>query len=167
MTEYKILHAVLSDSTGAQWGALFFLTFSIVLGVLTYGAVIRIVSMGKMNEGRRAGRGAGIALGLIVAIGTFSAFYATSIAGFYDLRVQGDQVVLHYILPERYVTRSAVDLLKVEEEPAFKSNWRLVVHDVNGEVYQSALAGRQDVQQAYALLGPVVEPEAMLHLHRP
>jgi hypothetical protein len=71
------------------------------------------------------------------------------------------RVVLPYLHPERYVTRSAVNLLKVEQEPAFKSRWRLVVHDVDGEVYQSALGSQQDVQRAYALLDPVIEPEAL------
>ena len=152
---------ILGDPTGALWGTLLCLAFSVALGVLSYGVIVRLASMGSMDGGGRAGRGAGIVFGVVMSCAAFVAFYASSVAGFYDFHLDGDRVVLHYLFPERYVTRTAVNLLKVEQEPAFKSRWRLAVHDVDGEVYQSALASQQDVQRAYALLNPVIDPESL------
>lgn len=107
-----------------------------------------------------ARRRAGLVLAGITALSLFVVCYASSLAGFYDVQVRDDQVVLHYLFPERYVTRLAVNVLKVEEEPAFQSKWRLVVQDVDGGVYQSALSSRQEVEQALIVLQPVIEPDA-------
>jgi len=152
---------MLSDTAGALWAALLFFAFSLMLGYLVYATVRWVASRGSIAEGRRAGRSVGVVLGVVIGLGVFLVCYASSLAGFYDLQLRGDHVVLHYLFPERYVTRLAVNLLKVEKEPAFKSRWRLVVHDVDGAVYQSTLSSQQDVQKAYALLDPVIEPEAL------
>jgi hypothetical protein len=160
--ERTVFHVILSDTTGALWGAVLFFAFSLGVGCLTYGLARRLACMGSLNEKRDVGRGTAMVLGALIGAGAFVAFYASSLAGFYDLEVSGDHVVLHYLFPERYVTRPAVNLLKAEQEPAFKSRWRLVVHDVDGAVYQSALSSQQEVQKALALLHPVIESDTLV-----
>jgi hypothetical protein len=159
--ERTVLHVVLGDATGAMWGALFFLALSLGLGYAVWAIVKRLACMGSLGESRVAGDGVGIALGVLISLGVFMMFYASSLSGFYDLQLRGDQVVLHYLFPDRYVTRSTFNLVKVEKEPAFKSQWRLVVHDVDGGVYQSTPGSLQDVQGAWTLLQPMIEPEAL------
>jgi len=159
--ERKIFHIVLGDSTGAMWGAIVMVAFSLGLGFLTYAIMKRLASMGGAEITPTTGRVRGIVSGTTIAMGVFIGFYASSLAGFYDLQVRGDQVVLHYLFPDRYVTQLAVNVLKVDKEPAFKSKWRLVVHDVDGAVYQSALSSQQDVQRALTALQPVIEPDAL------
>lgn len=154
------VHVVLSDSVGATWGVLLLSAISVGLGFLVYVLLKRLASRGATGKDANAGRRAGLVLGGITALGIFAVFYASSLAGFYDLQVRDDQVVLHYLFPERYVTRLAANVLKVEQEPAFQSKWRLVVHDVDGGVYQSALSSRQEVEQALTVLQPVVEPDS-------
>ncbi|WP_455377748.1 hypothetical protein [Petrachloros mirabilis] len=111
---------------------------------------------GNAENGRRSG----VVFGTLMSLVTLLVFYASSLTGFYDLQVRGDHIVLHYLFPERYVTYQAMNVLKVDKEPAFKSNWRLVVHDIDGGVYQSALSTQQDVQQALTALKPVMDPES-------
>jgi len=137
------------------------LAFSLGLGFLTYGVVKRLASMGAVEKTPRTGRVQGMVCGAMLALGVFVGFYASSLAGFYDLQVRGDRVVLHYLFPDRYVTQLAVNVLKVEKEPAFTSKWRLIVHDVDGAVYQSVLSSQQEVQQALTALQPVIEPDAL------
>jgi len=157
-----VLHVVLGDSTGALWGVVLLLAVSLGLGLLTYGMVKRLAltSEGAAQTTARTGRSAGIACGVMAALVVFVGLYVPSLAGFYDLQVRGDQVMLHYLFPARYVTQLAVNVLKVDKEPAFPSKWRLVVQDVDGAVYQSALTGQQEVQQALSALQPVIEPDA-------
>ena len=156
-----VLHVVLGDSTGALWGVVLLLAVSLGLGLLTYGFVQRLAStsQGAAQTTVRTGRSAGIACGVMAALVVFVGLYVPSLAGFYDLQVRGDQVMLHYLFPERYVTQLAVNVLKVDKEPAFPSKWRLVVQDVDGAVYQSALTSQQEVQQALTALQPVIEPD--------
>ena len=142
-----------------MWGAWLFLAISLCLGYLTYLLIKRLTTSRSSAGNEISGRGAGIVFGGGVAFGMFVAFYASSLAGFYDLQIRGDHVVLHYLFPDRYVTRPAMNLLKADKEPAFKSKWRLIVHDIDGGVYQSALSSQRDVQLALNALQPVLDPE--------
>lgn len=157
-----VLHVALGDSSEALWGVVLLSAFSVTLGFVTYAIVKRLASssQGATQTTPKTGRSAGIAFGVMTALGVFVGLYVPSLAGFYDLQVRGDQVMLHYLFPERYVTQLAVNVLKVDKEPAFSSKWRLVVQDVDGAVYQSALTSQQEVQQALRALEPVIEPEA-------
>ena len=158
--ERTVLHVVLSDSTKAVWGAMLFLACSVGVGLLTYVVVRRFASMRCREGNAENGRRSGVVFGTLMSLVTLLVFYASSLTGFYDLQVRGDHIVLHYLFPERYVTYQAMNVLKVDKEPAFKSNWRLVVHDIDGGVYQSALSTQQDVQQALTALKPVMDPES-------
>lgn len=158
--ERTVLHVVLSDSTKAVWGALLFLACSVGVGLLTYVVVRRFASMRCKDGNPENGRRSGVVFGILMSLVTVLVFYASSLTGFYDLQVRGDHIVLHYLFPERYVTHQAMNVLKVDKEPAFKSNWRLVVHDIDGGVYQSALSTQQDVQRALSALKPVMDPES-------
>lgn len=158
--ERTVLHVVLSDATKAVWGALLFLACSVGVGLLTYVVVRRLASMKAEQAIPGNGRSSAAVFGAITSLVTLVVLYASSLTGFYDLQVRGDHIVLHYLFPERYVTYQAMNILKVDKEPAFKSKWRLVVHDIDGGVYQSALSTQQDVQQALIALKPVMEPES-------
>lgn len=77
----------------------------------------------------------------------FAAFYLTSLSGFSKLDYRTAQLTIHYILPERTVVLPFIEVMNVQEESAFKGQWRLLTTDTSG-TYESALASQTDVHRA-------------------
>jgi amino acid transporter len=136
------------DPTGWMVGGLFFGFFSLVLGGLVYEVSFRLASMGSLDEPRQASRRPSVVLGCLMAMGTFSALYVTSLSGFSQLEFRNGHLTIHYMLPERTVVLPFIEVMHVQEEPAFKGQWRLVLTTETSGTYESALASQSDVHKA-------------------
>ena len=82
----------------------------------------------------------------------FAAFYFASLRGFPQLDYRTGQLTIHYMLPERTVVLPFIEVMNVQEVPAFKGQWRLVVVTDTSGIYESALSSQADVNRAAELL---------------
>ena len=94
---------------------------------------------------------------LACAAGPAALLYASSLSGFYDVEVSGDQWRLRYLLPSSVVTLAAEDVKAVEAVPAYRGTWTLHIVTPDGR-YQSATADRAAVTQARAQLNEQRSP---------
>lgn len=136
------------DPTGWMVGCLFFGLLSLALGGLVYGISFRLASKGSLDEPRQASRRPSVVLACLLAMGIFSAFYITSLSGFSQLDFREGHLRIQYILPEHTVMVPFIEVMDVQEEPAFKGQWRLVLTTETSEKYESALASKSDVRKA-------------------
>jgi hypothetical protein len=136
------------DPTGWMVGCLFFGLFSLGLGVLVNGVSFRLACMGSLDEPRQASRRLSVVLGCLMAMGIFSALYVTSLSGFSQLEFRNGHLTIQYILPERTVELPFIEVMNVQEEPAFKGQWRLVLTTETSGTYESALASQSAVHKA-------------------
>ena len=148
MTDHQPLSWSFGDSMGWAIACGFFLFFSTAVGWLVYSLSYRLLSMGSLDQGQRASRRPGVILGMLVALVIFAAFYLTSLSGFSQLEYRGGQLTIQYILPERTVILPFIEVMNVQEEPAFKDRWRLVLTTDTSGTYESALASQIDVRRA-------------------
>jgi hypothetical protein len=145
-------HATLSwsfgDPTGWSVACVLFLLWSGVVGVGVYSISYRLLTMGCLDQEQRPSRRASVLLGTVIGLGIFSALYFTSLSGFSQLDLEGSQLTIHYILPERTTVLAFSEVINVQEEPAYKGRWRLVLSTETSEIYESALASPADVRKA-------------------
>jgi len=83
-----------------------------------------------------------------MAMGIFSTLYVTSLSGFSQIEFRNGHLTIHYRLPERTVVMPFIEVMHVQEEPAFKGQWRLVLTTETRGTYESALASQSDVHKA-------------------
>jgi len=136
------------DQAGWMIGAGVFGVLSLALGWAVYGVSYRLLAMGSLGQPVSASRRGSVALGLIAGAGIFAMLAMTSLNGFAQLMLQNDTLTIQYRWIGQTVVLPFIEVMNVQEEPALKGQWRLVVvTDTNG-IYESALASRTDVQQA-------------------
>ena len=136
------------DPIGWIVGCLVFGPFSLILGAGVYGISFRLVRMGSLDESRQASRRPSVVLGCLMAIGIFSALYVTSLSGFSQLEFRNGHLTIQYMLPERTMVLPFIEVMRVQEEPAFKGQWRLVLTTETKGTYESVLASQMDVHEA-------------------
>ena len=151
------------DPTGWMVACLFFGLLSIGFGWLVYGISYRLVSMGSLDERGQATGRTSIILGCLFAVGIFSALYFTSLSGFSKLDFRDGHLTVRYILPERIIVLPFIEVMNVQEEPAFKGQWRLVLTTDTSGSYESALASRADVYRAGEFLRQQMAQPYSLH----
>jgi len=151
------------DPTGWMVGGLFFGFFSLVLGGLVYEVSFRLVCMGSLDEPRQASRRLSVVLGCLMAMGIFFALYVTSLSGFSQLEFRNGHLTLHYLLPERTVVLPFIEVMHVQEEPAFKGQWRLVLNTGTSGAYESAMASQSAVHKAGEFLRQQMGQPYSLH----
>src|SRR5262245_2145841 len=125
--EAEIMSWSFGDPTGWMIGCLFFAFLSIALGGLVYGVCFRLTIMGSLDEPHQPSRHPSVVLGCLMTAGIFSALYFTSLSGFSQLEFRDRHLTFHYMLPERTEALPLIDVINVQEEPAFKGQWRLVL----------------------------------------
>jgi hypothetical protein len=160
-------HATLSwsfgDPTGWMIACILFLLWSGVIGLGVYGLSHRLLSMGSLDQEQRASRQPSVILGTVIAIAMFSALYFTSLSGFSQLDLRNDQLTFRYILPERTTVLAFSEVATVQEEPAYKGRWRLVLTTETSGTYESALASHADVRRAGDFLRERMAQPSSLH----
>jgi hypothetical protein len=149
-------HATLSwsfgDPTGWSVACVLFLLWSGVVGVGVYSISYRFLNMGSLDQEQRPSRRTSVLLGTVIGVGIFSALYFTSLNGFSHLDLEGGQLTIRYILPERTTVLAFDEVINVQEEPAYKGRWRLVLSTETSGTYESALASPADVRKAVDFL---------------
>jgi len=140
------------DPTGWTSACIVFLVISCVIEVGISSLSYRLLCMGSLGEGQAVGRRFSFALGFLCAVGIFSAVYLSSLTGFVTLEFHDGQIVLEYILPKRTVVLPVTEVFHIQEEPAYKGRWRLVLSTEPSETYDSALASGAEVHRAGAWL---------------
>lgn len=113
-----------------------------------YGLSYRLLSMGSLDQGQRASHRPCVVLGGLTAFIIFAGFSLTSLSGFSKLDYNTGQLTIHYILPERTVVLPFIEVMNVQEEPAFKGRWRLVLTTDTSGMYESVLASSDEVRHA-------------------
>jgi hypothetical protein len=143
--------------SGSTFALVFFLLICGTMGVLIYALLahprFRRVEARQLGKSFRSvamlfGGGIGLALFLLV--------YFTSINGFYRLKVDGEEIRLHYILPSRTYTLSRDEITELERAYGNRSSWRLRIRTRNGKHYESAQAGAREVDAAREQLEPLL-----------
>lgn len=147
---------VFGDTTGALVGAGVFLLISAGIGAGFFMATRRLPAMGSLDPGQPPSK-ISVLLGLGVGVCLFLILFESSIAGFRSLEVQGERLTLRYDLPPQMVIYPAIHMSKVDRVPAFKGQWRLMVEDIDGARYYSALADRRVVEKAWTALHPLID----------
>jgi hypothetical protein len=149
-------HATLSwsfgDPTGWSVACVLFLLWSGVVGVGVYSISYRFLNMGSLDQEQRPSRRTSVLLGTVMGLGIFSALYFTSLNGFSHLDLEDGQLTIRYILPERTTVLAFGEVINVQEEPAYKGRWRLVLSTETSGTYESALASPADVRKAVDFL---------------
>jgi len=145
-------HATLSwsfgDPTGWTVACVLFLLWSAVVGVGFYSISYRLARMGSLDQEQRPSRRVSVILGVVAGLAVFSALYLTSLRGFSQLDFRNGQLTVRYILPERTTVLPFHEVISVQEEPAYKGRWRLVLTTDSTVIYESALAFRTEVHKA-------------------
>jgi hypothetical protein len=148
MMDIQPLSWSFGDPMGWAIGCGFFLFISTAIGGVVYGLSYRLLSMGSLDQGQRASHRPCVVLGGLAALMIFAAFYLTSLSGFSQLDYRAGQLTIHYMLPERTVVLPVIEVMNVQEEPAFKGQWRLVLITDTSGTYERALTSQADVHQA-------------------
>jgi hypothetical protein len=136
------------DPIGWMVGCLVFGLFSLILGGGVYGISFRLARMGSLDESRQASRRPSVVLGCLMAIGIFSALYVTSLSGFSQLEFRNGHLTIQYRMPERTIVLPFIEVMRVQEEPGFKGQWRLVLTTETSGTYECVSASRTDVHNA-------------------
>jgi hypothetical protein len=151
------------DPTGWMIGCGFFLILSIGIGWLIYGISYRLLAMGSLDLRNQVPHWPSACLGSLIALGIFAMLYASSLSGFSQLDYRHGQLTVHYLLPERIVVLPFIEVMNIQDEPAFKGQWRLVIVTDTSGIYESALASRDDVRQAAEWLRrEMQQPDAII-----
>lgn len=145
-------HATLSwsfgDPTGWTIACVLFLLWSGVVGVGFYSISYRLLTMGSLDQKQLPSRRVSVILGTVIGLTVFSALYFASLSGFSQLDLYNDQLTFRYILPERTTSLPFHEVVNVQEEPAYKGRWRLILTTESSGTYESALAFRTEVHRA-------------------
>lgn len=135
------------DPTGWTIACILFVLWSGVVGWGVHSISYRLLNMGSLDQKQKASRRTSVTLGALVAFAIFSALYFTSLNGFSQLDLRNGQLTFRYMLPERTMVLPFSEVMIVQEEPAFKGRWRLVLTTDTNETYESALTSRTDVRR--------------------
>ena len=146
--EHATLTWSFGDPTGWTVACVLFLLWSGVIGAGFYSISYRLIRMGSLDQVQRPSPRISVILGVAVALTVFAALYFTSLSGFSQLDLRNGQLTVRYILPERATTLPFHEVISVEEEPAYKGRWRLILTTESSGTYESALAFRTEVHKA-------------------
>jgi hypothetical protein len=146
--EHAIQSWAFGDPTGWTIACALFLLWAGVVGLGVYGISYRLLAMGSLDQEQTASRQTSVVLGILLALAIFFALYVTSLSGFSQLDLRDGQLTFRYILPERTMVLPFSEVISVQEEPAYKGQWRLVLTTETSGTYESALATRTDVRRA-------------------
>jgi hypothetical protein len=117
-----------------------------------FGILFAFLGWGCAREIRQRypqlGRWKAAVPGLLLFLGPVALIYWSSLDGFYEAAVEGDELQLHYLLPGFEDAMPLSEVSRVEAEPAFKTRWRLHITRSTGERYESAPWNRQAVRES-------------------
>jgi len=144
---------IFGSVTGWTFAFVLFAGITAFIGFAFYRVTFEGLTRSFFYGCRRAPAHALAALiGLFAAVVLFAMVHDSSLDGFHEAAISGDEVELTYILPERSVKIPLADLCEASEDPTFKGKWRLRVATKEGERYESANTGYRSVHEAFLSL---------------
>jgi hypothetical protein len=142
----------IGDDTGWMIGGGFFLVFSLAIGWAAYAVSSRFLAMRSLDQSVPSTRRGSVVLGVIIGGGVLVMLAMTSLSEFAKLMIQNGALTMQYRWTGQAVILPFTEVMSIQEEPAFKGRWRLVVvTDTNG-TYESALSSQADVHRTAEIL---------------
>ena len=117
--------------------------FGVLFAFLGWGCAHEI---GQRNPRLRRWKAA--VPGLLLFLCPMALIYWSSLDGFYEAYVQGEELRLLYLLPGFEDAMPLSEVSGVEAEPAFKTRWRLHITRSTGKRYESATWQRDAVRRS-------------------
>jgi hypothetical protein len=92
-----------------------------------------------------------LTIGAGIFILVFLSVYFGSLDGFYqmDVRKNGEEILLGYILPRRTLILTRKEIAEVKRVPSFKGRRQLVLYSSSGTPFASARAAYPEVRRAF------------------
>jgi hypothetical protein len=134
------------SASGTTLAFYFFLCLAVFIGVAIYTLCTN--PMVCRFGGAPTRRATAIGVGLVASLTVFLGIYFSSLDGFYRMNIQGEEVRLIYILPERVRVLQRREIAGVTERPAYKTLWQLVIRTQSGKVFTSARSDFSRVRMA-------------------
>jgi hypothetical protein len=132
---------------GSRSGSWFALAlFTAMFGTLGWGVAREIRLRSKADSGLAR------VLGLALLVGPVVMVYASSLSGFYEAQVDGQNLRLHYLFPRVAAEIAVADVVIVQPIPAIRGRQRLQIVDRSGRQYESATWYRDSIAQSAARL---------------
>jgi hypothetical protein len=131
----------LLETAAMQLGAVLFLSVATILGFVVYRLLA--TRSARRDEPRVRGvlgRVPSACAGALLGGVLFGAFWITTLAGFHQLRRDGDALVLDYAIPPREVVLARADVSDVLFEPGVRGQSRLVIETRDGRAFTSVPA---------------------------
>lgn len=167
MLDHAPLSWTFGDQTGWMVAGGFFALFSAAIGWIVAGLSSRLLTMGSPDQTVPASRRGSIILGMIVGGSIFSTLALTSLSGFAQLALQNGTLTLQYRWTGEKVVLPFIEVMNIQEEPAYKGQWRLVVVTDTSGTYESALSSQAEVHRAAERLRQeMARPFSLLRQHR-
>ncbi len=155
--EQSFTFGSVSGSIFAFW---FFGVVSLVVGVVAGALVSRLAEKYAWLAGRARPRWMAGLLGLVLAVVVFGSVYFGSLDGFYGLTVRGEEIQLHYILPERTLLLKRDGIAEGRAEPSYKGRWRLHLYSPAGLEFVSAHGSFAEVRAAGKFLAEYLKQKS-------
>lgn len=140
------------DPTGWMIGGGVFLALSLAIGWAVYGVSYRLQSMGSLGHSVPASRRGSVVFGLIIGGGVFAMLVLTSLSGFAQLVLQNGNLTIQYRWSGQKIVLPFIEVMNVQEEPAYKGQWRLVIVTDTSGIYESALSSQINVHRVAEVL---------------
>ena len=134
---------------GSTFAFYFFLLFALLIGFAIYRLLLhpRLIQIFRSSTPKLAA----LAIGAGIAVLVFLGVYFSSLDGFYGLEIRenGQEIRLDYILPKRTLTLRRSKIAEVRRVPSFKGRWQLILYTPTGEQFTSARADYASTRTAW------------------
>jgi putative copper export protein len=150
-----------SFSFGSTSGSTFAFYFFLLLALFVGFAIYRLLLEPRLNKMLRPSmpRVKALLIGAAIALLVFLGIYFSSLDGFYQLniRANGEEIRLGYILPKRTLTLRRSEIAEVRRVPSYKGRWQLILYTGTGAQFTSAHADYASTRKAWEYLRSQLE----------
>jgi hypothetical protein len=147
------------SASGSTFAFYFFLVFALLIG----SAIYRLLLSSRLNKIFRPSmpRLQALAIGTSIALMVFLGIYFSSLDGFYrlEIRENGQEIRLGYILPKRTLTLRRSTIAEVRRVPSYKGRWQLILYTPTGAQFTSARADYASTRKAWEYLNTRLDSE--------
>lgn len=152
MVDLPMLSWTFGDQTGWMIAGGFFALLSVAIGWGVYAVSCKLLTMGSLDLAVPTSRRGGIMLGIVVGGGVFAMLVLTSLSGFAQLVLQNGNLTIQYRWSGQKIVLPFIEVMNVQEEPAYKGQWRLVIVTDTSGIYESALSSQINVHRVAEVL---------------
>jgi hypothetical protein len=136
------------SASGSTFAFYFFLALSVFIGLGVYLILTRLLPQKIKQVGPVKPFPALLVSGMLALL-IFASVYLSMIYGFYELRIQDDEVHLTYILPRHTVVLRRSELSEGMRDPAYRGQWYLTIYTQSGRPYRSVASSYRSVLEGW------------------